>query len=1321
MSTTSRDDPPGFDADFDLARRAVEAGLLTEQQVEAAMLEQEKSTGRRLAEFLPIAPEALRDLRPPSARALPAEVAAAMKAPANRCGAYWILAKLGEGGMGEVFRAWDGRLGRWVALKLPKKFESGEARARFLREAGMAAGLDHPNIAKVFEVGEADGRPFLAMQYIDGRTLEAAARGAGRERVLEWVRQAARGIGAAHAAGIIHRDLKPTNVMIDAQGHAYVLDFGLAKATDVGDSIPGGSRIVAGTPNFMSPEQAQGRSDARSDIYGIGAVLYDTVTGRPPFVGETTAEILLQVVDREPLAPRKLDPGASRDCEAIILKCLEKDPARRYPDVPALLEDLDACLKREPLRHARRRTPLYVLEKKIRRHPVPWFLGALAVALLITGGAFAIAWTLSPGTLRMKISPSGATVRIDGRAWVAGEGPLVIDLAAGVKELRIDAPGHESQVIPVLVRRRAAQDIRVDLKHDQGVLDATAAPADAAIKVDGTDYGARLHRLPLDTGRHELEVSAPGSFDARRTVEILRGETARADFALDNGELWRMSDEAIQSGCRVVSLPDLDRDGADDIAMEELTAVVILSGASGKVLRRETVSDTPQWNLELMDLGGMKALTCRSDSASGLGVIFLGLSDGWETRKTVVWKEPGATRQGARAARIDPCEDLDGDGVREVIAGGRGGKLWILNAVTGQAGPSVELGDPKLSIQVVRACGAIAVFAGTTHEGELEPGPHLLGAVSLAQQNRRWFRAGSFEQVSPVVVDKSGLPCLLAATSDAWELIDGITGATRFRIPLPAANLLPWAVDLDGDGLCDLLCGISEKRFAALNPSDGKALWELPDGGWLDHCVGPGRSLLLLSPEGIRCVNVADGHTRWRVKGTFAKVLAGDLDRDGSPEVLAGGAGDGLRCLSADGKPAWTLRLKGSPLPLALLGTGEESRIVFARGSSFIGVARTPRVLWRATAMGPLLAPPVVARLRDGRQVVVQNGDWGEAASLRAFDACTGDVLWSAARSSPPNFPAAVADLDRDGEDEVVAWMQSALRDSMELQILAARDGAAGRHCSAPPYTDGYSVPVVADLDGDGVPDLAVNRRLASDEVAFSGKTGAVLWRRDLGGQSWGGAACADLDGDGHPDLVAPADGQPLRALRGTNGAVLWERASGSGSRRAPVLAPLNDDATADVVAVTDDGELLGLDGRSGSVIFSLKCDGHGAPTIASTSPGHALILVPRGERGLTAFTWPGLSSAWSLTAEVEAAAATGDLDADGRPEVVVATLSGAVEVLDLETGRRLWSHALPDAGCLATPVLRDLDADGVLDILVADRAGTLRAISGRPTCASRR
>ena len=299
---------------------------------------------------------------------------------------YEILGELGRGGMGVVYKARRLSLNRLAALKmiLGGAHAGTQAEARFRAEAEAVARLHHPNIVLIYHVAEHEGRPFLEMEYLEGGSLADRFRGEPMppQEAATLIVSLSRAVEAAHQAGIIHRDLKPANILLTREGIPKVADFGLAKLLDSGSALTRSDAIM-GSPSYMAPEQAEGKAHELGpavDIHALGVLLYEMLTGRPPFRGATVAETLEQVRSAEPLAPSRLVPRLPRDLETITLKCLEKSPSRRYPSARELAEDLQRYLEGQTIL-ARRASAAERAAKWARRRP------AIAAMILLTCGA----------------------------------------------------------------------------------------------------------------------------------------------------------------------------------------------------------------------------------------------------------------------------------------------------------------------------------------------------------------------------------------------------------------------------------------------------------------------------------------------------------------------------------------------------------------------------------------------------------------------------------------------------------------------------------------------------------------------------------------------------------------------------------------------------------------------------------------------------------------------------------------------------------------------------------------------------------------------
>jgi serine/threonine protein kinase len=306
-------------------------------------------------------------------------------------GDYELLEEIGRGGQGVVFRARQKSLNRTVALKVISlgQWASKAHLKRFRLEAEAAARLEHPGIVPIHEVGERDGSCYFSMKFVEGGQLDEVAR---REpmpirRAVELIARVARTVHYAHEHGILHRDIKPGNILLDAKGEPHLTDFGLARLVESESSVTHTLEVL-GTPSYMAPEQAVGNNAAVSsvtDVYGLGAVLYQLLTGQPPFAGGATYETIKLLLDTEPRQPRLLNPKIDRDLSTICLKCLEKDPKRRYSSALALAEDLEHWLKHEPI--LARHTGIFARGGKwVRRNPSRALLAVSLVALAAAAG-----------------------------------------------------------------------------------------------------------------------------------------------------------------------------------------------------------------------------------------------------------------------------------------------------------------------------------------------------------------------------------------------------------------------------------------------------------------------------------------------------------------------------------------------------------------------------------------------------------------------------------------------------------------------------------------------------------------------------------------------------------------------------------------------------------------------------------------------------------------------------------------------------------------------------------------------------------------------
>lgn len=443
---------------------------------------------------------------PRSAESVPGAVEAA--ASGERYGKFVRVQLLGEGNMGEVWKAWDLELRRWVALKFPKGGNREEI-ARSLREARTAGKLSHPNIAAIYETGEESGRHFIAMQYIAGVTLREYCRGDSRV-LASLVRDAARAVHEAHRRGVVHRDLKPENLMVaagsgeqEAAGQVFVMDFGLARSADAALSGSVSGQVV-GTPGYFPPEQGRGDpADARSDVYALGATMYDLLAGRKTFSVPSIYELLIKLESEDPPSPGRVKPGVDGELGTIVMKCLEREPERRYATAAGLADDLDRWLRGEAIL-ARPASVIYRLRKFSRRRA--YVLVPVAAALVVAAAA------------------SGAWVR--SRILRAGEVRHHLEEAAR-SEFSGDLEGAR------------------DLYHAAAALDPSSLQArDGAARAElGISAAAALRRKAVEDATGLFEV---GRRDLERATRVLYLPSGTfEDLTARAGEARRKFEEGV--------------------------------------------------------------------------------------------------------------------------------------------------------------------------------------------------------------------------------------------------------------------------------------------------------------------------------------------------------------------------------------------------------------------------------------------------------------------------------------------------------------------------------------------------------------------------------------------------------------------------------------------------------------------------------------------------------------------------------------------------------------------------------------------------------
>ena len=1012
-------------------------------------------------------------------------------------GDYELIREIARGGMGVVYAARQVSLDRLLALKIiPAGPGTSEAELRRFRlEAEAVAQLDHPNLVPIYEAGEHAGHRYYSMKLVDGGTLatEGPRLRGDFAAIARLVATTARAIHYAHQRGILHRDLKPSNVLFDRQGRILVADFGLAKRIEAGGDLTQTGSIV-GTPAYMAPEQTEGRREAVTtavDVYGLGAILYDVLTGRPPYRGDSALETLRRVREDEPVRPSAIDRKVPRDLETICLKCLEKEPGRRYASAGALADDLDRWLAGLPIA-ARPATLLERAVKWARRRP-------MAAALLVTGAvailaaAMAVRGMHAAGRLRDQFLSADSSRREEAVARRKAEAEVArrVERESGVEADRyfdkiavaerawasndVAAAWRTLDDCPPKLRRwewwylrgLCRAEVRTIKGHSGMTCGVAFAPSESVYCFPDDRGGVgiwddREDRAVSHISGHEgfaygvafdragMRLATAGSDGKVRLWDVASG---RLLHAMPGHGAWAAGVAFTRAGTRLVS------GGADRVVRVWDTAdgseVLALRGHSGAVLGVAVRPD-----------GGQIA------SAGQEGAIKI-----WDAATGREGRTLPGDRETARCVAYSP------DGTR-LASGGADRRVRIWDPASGEE----RLAFPAAS-------GRIDGIA-------FSPDGTRIATGALDRSVKVWDAATGRELASyrgheaPVlgVAFSPDGTRLASSAQDATVKIWDATSAPEARVlRLPGRSAVGVALSRDG---VIAAAASAEGGVTAWDAATGRKLWSSPDRGGV-------LSSLIAHPDGCRFVALgADRVVRgWDVASGAETIL---LEPSEEELVSLAVGPHGRRIATGDGEPITIIHgfrgkrvyqpSGGAPVRVWDAGTGQE----LLRMAGHVGSVHAVR--FRG----------------DGSQIASAGGD----GTVRLWDAATGRELHVLSGHRSPVLDVA---FSPDGTRVASAGADGTVR---------IWDAATGRERVALPAHSGWASAVAFSPDGS---------RLASAGIDGAVKLWAVASGREVLGLL--------RDGGRALGLAFGADGRRLAASSADGTVWIWSLPRGADLR----------------------------------------------------------------------------------------------------------------------------------------------------------------------------
>lgn len=1276
-------------------------------------------------------------------------------APQRLLGDFRILNEVGRGGMGVVYEAEQMSLGRRVALKVLRfgGVSDPEALDRFKREAETVAGLHHTNIVPIFAVGSDQGVNFFAMQFIQGRSLSEVLSGSNEPldamQVMQWGLQAAEALTHAHERNVIHRDVKPSNLLLDQEGRIWLTDFGLARRLD--DVTMSRTGAMLGTPRYMSPEQASAsrqQVDRRTDVYSLGATLYELLAGQPVFQGDTAHRVIQQILSSEPTPLRRLRPKLPRDLETVVMKCLNKNSEDRYHSARALADDLRACIDQRPIR-ARRAGWTEQAVRWLRGRQEGVRISSYAVgATLLLVTLLAIGWSWYQASRRVNVllttkTPPLSAEFIDSRGdsvvtvSVPTERPVVMQ--DGEYELRVSSPDRWSQTFATTVQHGDPFKLEMDLEDQQlwsptttlrwwSLVDDTESASlllwsDEGVACESGVPKKRRWRKSFKEGKSAAMDGAPGLlwpwFKGPESAHHLNGATRHAPVAASK-------------------TLDVNGDGQADfiVAAHHQAFVMTLSGLDGSVLwcaaQGEDVRKQPIARQETNP---------RSICSTIVGSpIITGDQDADGVEDVLV-----------------TCADAGTESLVPMLVASGGGSVvdarrWV-ELLSGATGKSIWRHDlENKSFQLLPEERVPTEFQWIVGTGYGTSSSDIGGSWNLKRHSVRWGRnqmsvngmhAYLPEPASLVQVQGKAMVAVVAGKRIEWlDLKSGEPIVVSDSQAMPGCSGR-W-VDMNGDGEPEFtfLERVSASGKVGAFRADDTAkviVWKVRDQQalWTTELQAkfPIVQSLAVSPP------------NWP--------LIDDLDQDGRPEVIVPDTASSITAGSfgavpwgelavidgKNGQSRWRQKIVNVDQQVDRFSVGPDIDGDGYRELFVASLANRPTRLYVEARSGKSgeslwITPSVIrsdARLQDRLVGPLQWWNAGEDGWPQLIVTVQGEIttplesdglIYSALTGRMTRMRRQVGeiqsmDVDHDGVADLVTYHASEQTHPEDGGTIDCLRGVV-----AEPWNRlGSEGAPSADFNGDGIRDI-LRTDFSGGLAVICGRLGTKIWETNVGShyaytaralvephasqfsslESAPSSRDGDINGDGIVDILFWPTNQfgkttsMIGTVSGKTGKVIWR----------------SSELTVRISEGIVDYRIADLDGDGAVEIALVAAADLDYPNLRSTFSSNDLqcwLIVVDGRSGRIRWKTP-LSSAYGSSAPPNAqlppAGSTNfpvqihntrllniaDLDGDGTLDVVTPAIAQSGRNLEIRafrgtSGEAMWTHSLPPEWQMANAFLR--------------------------------